>query len=101
MRLNATSIAPDEAVLAFGPQQTPTQSASWNLSESGNLQEAAARLFAGLRTLDQEGQRLHLRGIAVQPIPDTGLGMAINDRLHRAAAPRPENSTLVSGSPLP
>lgn len=100
VRLNATTIAPDEAVLAFGPQQTPTQSASWNLSESGNLQEAAARLFAGLRALDLEGQHLHLRGIAVQPIPNTGLGMAINDRLNRAAAPRPD-SALAPGSTLP
>jgi L-threonylcarbamoyladenylate synthase len=49
---------------------------------------AAARLFEGLRWLDAEGVRLGARGIAVMPIPENGLGLAINDRLRRAAAPR-------------
>jgi L-threonylcarbamoyladenylate synthase len=52
------------------------------------LREAAARLFAGLRWLDNEGSRLGLTRIAVMPIPEAGLGAAINDRLARAAAPR-------------
>jgi L-threonylcarbamoyladenylate synthase len=55
-----------------------------NLSASGELVEAAARLFAALRRLDAVGAV----GIAVMPIPASGLGEAINDRLRRAAAPR-------------
>ena len=55
--------------------------AAINLSESGNLEEAAAKLFAALRELDQAG----VKTIAVMPIPATGLGEAINDRLRRAA----------------
>lgn len=89
VRLNAVDVAPDEALLAFGNMQPSGTPLSWNLSESGNLEEAAARLFTGLRTLDKQGQNLHLRGIAVQPIPPHGLGLAIQDRLNRAAAPRP------------
>jgi L-threonylcarbamoyladenylate synthase len=54
------------------------------LSEASDLAEAAARLFAGLRALDAAGQQR----IAVMPIPERGLGRAINDRLRRAAAPR-------------
>ncbi|MCA1975000.1 MAG: translation factor Sua5, partial [Caenispirillum sp.] len=50
----------------------------------GSLREAAARLFASLRRLD----RAPFTGIAVAPVPDDGLGRAINDRLQRAAAPR-------------
>jgi L-threonylcarbamoyladenylate synthase len=45
-------------------------------------------LFLGLRQLDAEVTRLGLAGIAVMPIPEQGLGLAINDRLRRAAAPR-------------
>jgi L-threonylcarbamoyladenylate synthase len=52
-----------------------------NLSASGNLEEAAAKLFAALRELDQAGAQ----AIAVMPIPAQGLGEAINDRLQRAA----------------
>ncbi len=55
-----------------------------NLSLTSDLQEAAARLFACLRELDASGAQC----IAVSPIPDEGLGEAINDRLQRAAAPR-------------
>ncbi|MGI9404649.1 MAG: Sua5 family C-terminal domain-containing protein, partial [Hyphomicrobium sp.] len=55
-----------------------------NLSATGDLIEAAANLFAALRALDQKG----VDGIAVMPIPEQGLGEAINDRLRRAAAPR-------------
>jgi L-threonylcarbamoyladenylate synthase len=54
-----------------------------NLSRTGDLVEAAANLFAMLRQLDGSG----CRAIAVMPVPDTGLGRAINDRLRRAAAP--------------
>ncbi|NHN83569.1 threonylcarbamoyl-AMP synthase [Acetobacter musti] len=88
VRLDATTVAADEALLAFGPA-LPGAGLVWNLSESGRTDEAAARLFAGLRVLDREGTALGLRGIAVQPVPDGGLGTAIRDRLSRAAAPRP------------
>ena len=60
----------------------------WNLSPSGDPQEAARRLVAGLRGLDAEGRRLGLARIAAMPVPEAGLGAAINDRLARAAAPR-------------
>ena len=80
IHLNAISAAPGEALLAFGPATGATR----NLSEVGDLQEAAANLFAMLRELDA----MNPRAIAVMPIPDHGLGEAINDRLKRAAAPR-------------
>ena len=88
VRLDARSVETDEALLAFG---SPLEGARvvWNLSETERLDEAASRLFAGLRYLDREGARLGCRRIAVQPVPSTGLGLAILDRLGRAAAPRP------------
>lgn len=87
VRLDAREVAPDEALLAFGPP-LPGAGAVWQLSEAGDLVEAASRLFAGLRWLDAEGDRLDLNGIAAMPVPEHGLGLAINDRLRRAAAPR-------------
>lgn len=85
LRLKALKPHSDEAFIAFGPDEPgPGEAAAViNLSKSGDLAEAAARLFSALRTLDAEHDK-----IAVAPIPDTGLGEAINDRLHRAAAPR-------------
>jgi L-threonylcarbamoyladenylate synthase len=88
VRLGATEAARDEALLAFGPRPLPGAGAMWNLSPGGDLREAAARLFAGLRWLDAEGRRLGLSRIAAMPVPEAGLGAAINDRLARAAAPR-------------
>ncbi|MFN8983218.1 MAG: L-threonylcarbamoyladenylate synthase, partial [Alphaproteobacteria bacterium] len=87
VRLGAVDVAADEALLAFGP---PLSGAGliWQLSEAGDLREAAARLFAGLRHLDAEGSQRGLTRIAAMPIPESGLGAAINDRLARAAAPR-------------
>jgi L-threonylcarbamoyladenylate synthase len=87
VRMDATVISNDEALLAFGK---PCNGASvvFQLSETADVIEAAARLFDGLRWLDAEGQRRGLRGIAAMPVPDVGLGRAINDRLSRAAAPR-------------
>jgi L-threonylcarbamoyladenylate synthase len=87
VRLEATSIAQDEALLAFG-LPLPGPACQFQLSTSADATEAAARLFEGLRWLDVEGIRRGAQGIAVMPIPDTGLGVAINDRLRRAAAPR-------------
>jgi len=81
LRLDARNVRDGEALLAFG-DQVPTHSGPIiNLSRSGNLAEAAANLFAALRTLDAAGAA----AIAVMPIPAYGLGEAINDRLQRAA----------------
>ena len=82
VRLNATSVAGNEALLAFGPQPPAGARQMLNLSPDGDLTEAAANLFAHLRALDRPANRC----IAVMPIPQTGLGLAINDRLRRAAA---------------
>lgn len=79
LRLDATTSQPGEALLGFGP----TDDATLNLSEAGNLQEAAANLFAHLHALDDGS----FSGIAAMPVPDHGLGHAINDRLRRAATP--------------
>ena len=87
VRLEANSVAAEEALLAFGPP-LPGAGCVFNLSESQDLTEAAARLFTGLRWLDRQGQDLGLKRIAVMPVPGSGLGLAINDRLQRAAAPR-------------
>jgi L-threonylcarbamoyladenylate synthase len=80
VRLDAHAAQPGEALLGFGPETRATL----NLSPAGDLAEAAANLFALLRALD----RAEFSGIAVSPIPHHGLGLAINDRLRRAAAPR-------------
>ncbi|MSP48270.1 MAG: threonylcarbamoyl-AMP synthase [Alphaproteobacteria bacterium] len=85
VRLEATAARPGEALLAFGPRAPTGAAATLDLSPTGDLAEAAANLFAFLRRLD----RSDLDGIAVMPIPERGLGRAINDRLRRAAAPRP------------
>lgn len=87
LRTGADAASAHEALLAFGPAPAAAL-ATYQLSEDGNLVEAAARLFAGLRWLDDEGARLGLAGIAAMPVPESGLGLAINDRLQRAAAPR-------------
>ena len=87
VRLGVDRAGPGEALLAFGPAPVGA-GALFQLSEAGDVTEAAARLFAGLRWLDAEGARLGLHGIAAMPIPGQGLGLAINDRLERAAAPR-------------
>ena len=87
VRLDASDLRPGEALLGFGPP-LPGAPVTFNLSDRGDLTEAAARLFSGLRWLDAEAARHGLAGIAVMPVPDTGLGLAINDRLRRAAAPR-------------
>lgn len=83
VRLDAKRTEPDEALLTFGPDLRSGRRVL-NLSETGDLTEAAANLFAHLRALDADGPS----SIAVVPIPDEGLGVAINDRLRRAAAPR-------------
>ncbi len=79
LRLNATNVEAGERLLGFGG----TPGATLDLSPTGDLREAAANLFAYLRRLDETPGP-----IAVAPIPQGGLGLAINDRLARAAAPR-------------
>ena len=79
VRLNAAQAEPGETLLGFGPVDCDL-----NLSASGDLTEAAESLFGHLRQLDE----MNADKIAVSPIPDQGLGRAINDRLKRAAAPR-------------
>lgn len=80
LRLDAAAAEAGEVLLGFGP----APGAALNLSPAGDLREAAARLFAALHDLDGAAAV-----IAVSPIPERGLGRAINDRLRRAAAPRP------------
>lgn len=86
VRLNARDVKADEVLLAFGPRAIPgaDRTRVMNLSEAGDLVEAAANLFGYLRELDTGSSR----AIAVMTIPDEGLGEAINDRLRRAAVPR-------------
>ena len=81
LRLDATEVGPDEALLAFGPAPLAGAAATLNLSQAGDTTEAAAALFAALHDLD----RPEVAAIAVMPIPEAGLGAAINDRLRRAA----------------
>jgi L-threonylcarbamoyladenylate synthase len=79
LRLNATESTPDEYLIGFA-----NVAGDSSLSPSGDLEEAAARLFDVLHRADASEKK----GIAVAPVPDAGLGAAINDRLRRAAAPR-------------
>lgn len=94
VRLGAATALADEVWIGFGPE---CGGADLTLSATGDLVEAAANLFHLLREADR------LAGpagrIAIAPIPETGLGRAINDRLRRAAAPRPESADLSRGIP--
>jgi L-threonylcarbamoyladenylate synthase len=81
LRLDAREAGDGEALLAFGRDVPKHAGTAVNLSPSGDLTEAAANLFAALRDLDRSGAK----AIAVTPIPQQGLGEAINDRLRRAA----------------
>ena len=80
VRLNADRVLPGEALLAFGPP-LPGATAVFQLSETGDLHEAARNLFAGLHALNA----LQPTAIAVMPVPETGPGRAICDRLRRSA----------------
>lgn len=84
VRLNAQQVEAHEALLAFGAEPLAGALCSLNLSPTGCLQEAATNLYAMLRALDASAAS----AIAVMPIPEKGVGKAIMDRLHRAAAPR-------------
>ncbi len=84
LRLNAHEVQADEGLLAFGNVLPVGAKRVMNLSERGDLQEAAANLFSMLRALDASD----VQSLAAMPIPDEGVGAAINDRLRRAAADR-------------
>jgi L-threonylcarbamoyladenylate synthase len=100
VRMNALTVMPGEALLAFGavlPPGAAEARAILNLSSRGDVVEAAANLFSHLRILDSAGTS----SICVMPVPNEGLGEAINDRLRHAAAPRsgcPHDSTTAGGS---
>ena len=79
LRLDVSKPLKDEVLIGFGPQAPDT---AINLSPTGNLLEAATKFFSTLRKLDSEGNKK----LAIMPIPNKGLGLAINDRLRRAAA---------------
>ncbi|MGN6550037.1 MAG: L-threonylcarbamoyladenylate synthase [Pararhizobium sp.] len=88
VRLGARAVEAGEALIRFGHRPVPGEekaAAVFELSESGDLRQAAARLFDTLKRADRTGAAV----IAVTPVPEHGLGEAINDRLRRAAAPRP------------
>jgi L-threonylcarbamoyladenylate synthase len=80
VRLEALTAAPDEFHIGFG-----AVAGDINLSAAGDVTQAAARLFDLLHLAQASGRAR----IAVAPVPISGLGLAINDRLRRAAAPRP------------
>ena len=84
MRLDLAEVAPDDFVIGFGPVQ-----GDCSLSESGDLAEAAARLYACLHAAALSKKPR----IAVAPIPAQGIGVAINDRLRRAATPPDQSSS--------
>lgn len=87
VRLNASQVEAGEVLLAFGGAALPGSeqaAAIMNLSPHRDLAEAAANLFGHLRALDARSAR----AIAVMPLPNEGLGEAINDRLRRAAVER-------------
>ena len=87
VRLAAADVRPGEAVIRFGGVPLPGEEEAaivLDLSPSGDLREAAANLFGYMKQADATGAL----SIAFGPIPETGLGEAINDRLRRAAAPR-------------
>ena len=86
VRLQVAEPGPEEVFIGFGPGPQ----ADLSLSPAGDLVEAATRLFATLRLADKLATARNAKAIAVAPIPERGLGRAINDRLRRAAAPRPQ-----------
>ena len=88
LRLNRSAAEEGVPYLGFGAEQ----GATLNLSETGDLVEAAANLYHHLHALDAAGAQV----IDVATVPMTGLGVAINDRLRRAAAPRPSGQTARS-----
>jgi L-threonylcarbamoyladenylate synthase len=94
VRLNAVEVGAGEVLINFGGQHVvgaERAAARFDLSTTGSLREAAANLFAVMKKADL----IPSRGIAFAPIPGQGLGEAINDRIARAAAPRPEERDAI------
>ena len=83
--MNADVAEEGEIWLGFGPDLPGT---ALNLSVSGDLMEAAANLFGMLHKMDELAKGKGVNKIAVAPVPEHGLGVAINDRIKRASAPR-------------
>jgi L-threonylcarbamoyladenylate synthase len=81
LRLEATTVQEDEGLLAFGHDLPPGAQVVFNLSDRGDLGEAAQRFFKGLHALDKAS----VKRIAVMPLPRHGLGVVLYDRLRRAA----------------
>ncbi len=93
LRLDASTVSGEEALLAFGAEPLAGAKMMLNLSPGGDPVEAAANLYAFLRALDS----MDVEAIAAMPIPEQGLGRAINDRLRRAAAPRQDDASAEAG----
>lgn len=94
LRLNASHVKSGEALLAFGPTPVAGEDRALfklNLSIDGDLSEAAANLFHFLHQIDEQGATT----VAIAPVPSRGAGEAINDRLKRAAAPRPDPGSHI------
>ena len=86
LKLNAESSYSGELFLGFGDM--PKDTIGLSLSQNGSLTEAASNLFSSLTDIDKMANLMNMKTVSVAPIPDFGLGVAINDRLKRAAAPR-------------
>lgn len=93
LRLDTSTVSGEEALLAFGGTPLTGAKMMLNLSPGGDLVEAAANLYAFLRALDS----MDIEGIAAMPVPEQGLGRAINDRLRRAATPRQGDAQAEAG----
>lgn len=89
LRLNALTPKPNEVFLSFGP--LPLNTLGISLSEHFDITEVAVNLFSALHKVDSMAKTYNADGIAISPIPNTGIGYAINDRLKRAAY---ENSLM-------
>ncbi|HEY0275730.1 MAG TPA: L-threonylcarbamoyladenylate synthase [Paenirhodobacter sp.] len=98
VRLAATAREPGEVWIGFGAD---CAGADLNLSPRGDTTEAATHLFSALRAADRIATETGAWRIAVAPVPETGLGRAINDRLRRAAAPRPEAAPITPPARAP
>ena len=86
LKLNSKNPGPGELFLGFGDM--PLNTIGLSLSQKGNLKEAAYNLFSSLTDIDEMASLMKIKTVSVAPIPNFGFGIAINDRLKRAAAPR-------------
>ena len=86
LKLNVENLHSSELFLGFGDM--PRNTIGLSLSQKGSLTEAASNLFSSLTDIDKMASLMNVKTVHVAPIPNFGLGVAINDRLKRAAAPR-------------